>query len=162
MANAGSHLNSKAKKCKARWVLGWGTAREIRGFDVSEYNGFDSDEVCYSRFRWSFQSVIPMKFWTSAIPMRFWVGFAEFISCEHLDSDEFLFTCRNEISDVWSYNDLWFRWSFSPRSAFRSDRRKIPIFDLIQCISVSKVSSADRKTKLTLMLTEPGNVLIVI
>jgi len=33
-ANAGSHLNSKAKKCKARWVLGWGTARETRGIDV--------------------------------------------------------------------------------------------------------------------------------
>lgn len=31
--NAGSHLNSTAKRCKARSVLGWGTARELQGVD---------------------------------------------------------------------------------------------------------------------------------
>ena len=31
--NAGSHPNSEAKRCKARSVLGWGTAREHHGVD---------------------------------------------------------------------------------------------------------------------------------
>jgi hypothetical protein len=31
--NAGSHSNSIAKRCKARVVLGWGTARERQGVD---------------------------------------------------------------------------------------------------------------------------------
>ena len=30
---AGSHSNSIAKRCKARVVLGWGTARELHGVD---------------------------------------------------------------------------------------------------------------------------------
>lgn len=30
---AGSHSNSIAKRCKARSVLGWGTARELHGVD---------------------------------------------------------------------------------------------------------------------------------
>lgn len=30
---AGSHPNSAAKRCKARSVLGWGTAREHQGVD---------------------------------------------------------------------------------------------------------------------------------
>src|SRR4030095_9047913 len=47
-------------------------------------------------------------------------------------------------------------------SSWKSQRRyDIPIFGFCRCIEVSEDSSADRKTKLTLMLTEPRNIPIV-
>ena len=36
--NAGSHSNSIAKRCKARSVLSWGTARELHGVDGFRYS----------------------------------------------------------------------------------------------------------------------------
>ena len=50
---------------------------------------------------------------------------------------------------------------FDSMSWISSRQYDIPIFGFCRCIEVSEDSSADRKTKLTLMLTEPRNIPIV-
>ena len=51
--NAGSHPNSEAKRCKARSVLGWGTAREHHGVDgffgIAKILDPDSIKLTYYR-----------------------------------------------------------------------------------------------------------------